>query len=62
MSEHPGTTPPWKVVTPEQVKQGWMEIRGVTPVHHDYIVLNKLDNGNYVVRNPELWILEHPIK
>ncbi len=52
------TTPPWKIVTPEQYKQGWMELRGVTPIHHDYIQLGKTDQGNVVVRNPELQIME----
>jgi hypothetical protein len=56
------TTPPWRLVTPAQLKQGWVELRGVTPVHHNYIVLHQRDDGNYVVRNPELYLLEHPIK
>lgn len=44
----------YKIVTPEQLKAGWMEFRGVTPIHHEYIVLRKLESGNYVVRAPQV--------
>ena len=44
----------WKVITPEQLKLGWMELRGVTPVHHNWIVLGQTDEGNYIVKVPEL--------
>lgn len=52
------TTEPWLIVTPEQVKEGWMELRGVTPVHHSFIILGQREDGNYVVRNPKLQIEE----
>lgn len=42
------------IVTPEQFKKGWMEMKGVTPVHHSFIELGRTDEGNYVVKNPEL--------
>jgi hypothetical protein len=53
--------PPWKLITSEQLHDGWIEMRGVTPVHHDYIVIHTIDDGGrpvYKVRNPELQIRE----
>lgn len=47
-------TPRLMLVTPEQVKLGWMELRGVTPIHHNFVVLAKRADGNYVVRAPGL--------
>lgn len=55
------TTPPWKLVTPEQLKMGWMEMRGVTPIHHNYLVIKVMPDGNYVVKNPEVIMAEHPL-
>jgi hypothetical protein len=58
------TTQPWLLVTAEQLKQGWIEMRGVTPIHHEFIVietiLNEHDGGRpvYKVRSPELQLLE----
>jgi hypothetical protein len=56
------TTPPWLMVDARQLKQGWMETRGVVPVHHEFIVLEELPGGQYKVRNPALWLLEHPVE
>ncbi len=42
------------IVTAEQLKQGWIELRGVTPIHHNYVVLAQTENGNYVVKAPVL--------
>jgi hypothetical protein len=33
-------------------------MRGVSPIHHEYSIIAKRDDGNYVVRNPELFLLE----
>jgi hypothetical protein len=52
------TTEPWLLVTPEELKKGWMEMRGVTPVHHEYLVLGRRDDGAYIVRNPKLALEE----
>lgn len=54
------TTESWLIITPKQLKEGWIEVRGVTPVHHSFLILQELEDGNYVVRNPKLWIEEHP--
>lgn len=43
----------WKIVTPEQYKQGWIELRGVTPIHHQFQVIRKTEAGDYVVLDPE---------
>lgn len=40
-----------KIVTPEQLQQGWIELRGATPIHHNFIVLGRRGK-DYVVRNP----------
>lgn len=52
------TTEPWLIVTPEQLKKGWIELRGVTPVHHNFLVIARREDGNYIVRSPQLIILE----
>ena len=44
---------PLLIVTPEQFKDGWIEMRGVTPIHHNFIAVRRLPNGNMVVRAPE---------
>lgn len=54
------TTPPWMLVTPQQFAAGWTELRGMTPIHHSYVMLARRSNGDYIVRNPELYLLEHP--
>lgn len=55
--------PAWLIVTPEQLKKGWIEMRGISPTHHNYIVLGQREDGNYVVRNPELSLnKEDPVK
>jgi hypothetical protein len=46
--------PEYMIVTPEQLQKGWMEIRGVTPIHHEFIVLRQLESGNYVVAAPKV--------
>ena len=56
------TTPPWLLVTPKQLQQGWIELRwielkGVVPIHHEFTVLRQRDDGTYIVRNPELQLL-----
>lgn len=60
-------TPPWVLVTRAQLQQGWMELRGVTPVHHEYLVIEEIARGErhepiYKVRSPELWMREHPVE
>ncbi len=52
------TTPPWLIVTPEQLKKGWIEMRGVTPIHREFLIIKKREDGDYVVRNPALIMLE----
>lgn len=52
------TTPPWILVTAEQLKKGWIEMKGVTPVHHDFIVIKDYGGGTFKVRNPELQLME----
>lgn len=42
----------WQIVTPAQYKEGWIELQGVTPVHHDFISLGRRVDGNYVVLAP----------
>jgi len=44
----------YMIVTPEQLKKGWMEMHGVIPTHHEFVVLFKRDDGNYVVKAPEV--------
>ena len=48
---------PWLIVTPEQYKKGWIEMRGVTPIHHEYIWVRDVDSEHIVVRNPK-WVVE----
>lgn len=48
----------YRLVTPEQLQQGWMELRGVTPIHHNFIVIRQLDSGNYVVKVPDVEVRE----
>ncbi len=46
-----------RVVTPKQLEEGWIEFRrdGVpNTIHHDFVVIRKLPDGNYVVREPEV--------
>jgi len=52
------TTPPWRIVTPKQANEGWAEIKDGVVTHRDFVVLKKLEDGNFVVRNPELILLE----
>lgn len=52
------TTPPWKVVTPREYRDGWYELNGMTATRRDYIMLGRTPDGDYVVRNPELQMLE----
>lgn len=63
MSTRNAFTPAWKRVTPQQLKQGWLELKGATDppeaIHHEYLVIAKFDDGTYVVRNPELQMLEN---
>jgi hypothetical protein len=56
------TIPPWRLVTPEQLKQGWLELRGweSAPIHHEYEVIAEREDG-IVVRNPDLWLAERRI-
>lgn len=50
----------YKLVTPEQLKLGWTELRGsplrgaAVVIHHEYIVVRQLESGNYVVRAPKV--------
>lgn len=44
-------------VTPEQLQKGWMELRGITPVHHEFQVMSCQKDGSYIVVNPR-WIVE----
>ena len=41
-----------KLVTPQQLKAGWLELRGVTPVHRNFVVLGQ-EGENYIVVAPE---------
>jgi hypothetical protein len=42
-------------ITPEQKKGGWMEIRGVTPIHHEFVIISGPDDqGNYVAVAPKV--------
>jgi hypothetical protein len=43
----------YRIVTPRQYKDGYIEMRGVTPIHHDFILIRKIDDDHYVVREPE---------
>ena len=59
------TTEPWLIVTPRQVKEGWIKRQGsalgkggVTHERREYEVIKKLEDGNYQVRNPALTLLE----
>lgn len=52
------TVEPWRIITPKQLKEGWIEMRGVTPIHHAFIVIAEREDGNFTVRNPDLQILE----
>ncbi len=50
---------PYTLVTAEQLKQGWIELRGVTPIHHEYIVIEVIQRTHdviYKVRNPDLQV------
>lgn len=49
--------PEFLLVTPEQLKQGWVEYRRdeiPNVIHHAYVVLDKTPAGNYVVCAPRL--------
>jgi hypothetical protein len=50
-------TDPWLIVTPEQYKRGWIEMRGTIPVHHEYLWVRDIDPEHIVVRNPQ-WVVE----
>lgn len=57
------TTEPWLLVTPEQLKEGWVEHvgtleEGFTIYRRPYLVLGRREDGNYVVRNPALQLQE----
>lgn len=41
------------IVTPAQYHQGWLERRGDTVVAHPFTVVMRLEDGNYVVLDPE---------
>jgi len=47
------TVAPDMRVTKEQLQQGWMELVGIRPIHHSFLVLRALEDGTYIVRNPE---------
>ena len=38
-----------------------MEMRGATPIHHSYLVIERLPSGNYCVRNPDLHMQEREL-
>lgn len=40
-------------ITREQLASGWIELRGVTPIQHQYMVLRELPDGTYKVKDPE---------
>ena len=52
------TTAPWKLVTPEQLAKGWLENIDGCVRQRSFCVVRRLADGNYVVRNPELVLLE----
>lgn len=57
------TIEPWLIVTPQQLKQGWIRrvgslLEGFVIERRSYLVLGQREDGNYVVRNPKLQILE----
>lgn len=44
-----------KLVTPEQLIEGWHEFRRneiPNTIHHEYVVIGKDQDGNYIVRDP----------
>ena len=55
------TTPPWLIVTAEQLKKGWQEYRPdeiPNVVQRPFQVIADRHDGTYCVRNPELTVLE----
>lgn len=60
---------PFMVVNEMELKAGWThhdltdeENDGGVSLHHEHVVIRKLDDGNYVVRNPEVLALEEIVK
>ena len=48
------TTEPWLKITTEQYQKGWIEMRGVTPIHHNFLLIMDHGDGTMTVRNPRL--------
>jgi hypothetical protein len=46
-------TPVFLVIQPEELKKGWTEMHGVTPIHHEYKIIQRLPSWNYLVCSPE---------
>lgn len=53
---------PWMVVTPQQLKWGWIEQVGGSARHRDFEVLRRFEDGTYAVRNPELVLAEDEMR
>jgi hypothetical protein len=45
--------PKYRLITPEQLKAGYMRLTGVTPSHHNWLIVSRTENGNYVVLEPD---------
>jgi len=43
------------LINSEQKKKGWMEVHGVTPIHHEFVIISGPDErGNYVAVAPKV--------
>ncbi|MEN6605893.1 MAG: hypothetical protein ABFD60_01520 [Bryobacteraceae bacterium] len=42
----------YRVVTPEQLKEGYFVLNGVIAHRHSFAVIDKTPEGNYIVREP----------
>lgn len=52
MAEEPSK---YRVVTPEQLQEGWLEKEGMIVRERKFTVIEMRDDGNYIVYNPE-WL------
>jgi hypothetical protein len=48
------TTEPWLIVTPAQLKSGWIDYGDRGAGHREFEVLGTFENGDFIVRNPAL--------
>jgi hypothetical protein len=56
------TEAPFTVITPQQKVSGYLECCGTVVVHRNYEIISKLDDGNYVARNPKIVLLEAELR